>query len=636
MPRKDRDVWDPPEDQKVAEEPPSAFLRHFQDRAVRVGRDGSNAQLVRLKRVPPVRWSRGEKNGAGRNSATFLAAKRRRGPHVAGGITAPGERGAILPPQPPPLSLPPPFVPQHTPQQQQQQQLLLLQQLQHVKAPSNGVCGNIHLKRMGVSLGGGDVHGSLQRPHDNKCKVVTAAPVTSSSSSPSRLISSDSSFLCGRSKPSDVIAVESIEEHRPLGAVPFSRMYSNATGTGKTEGGFQKPLTRLPPRRISVSRGDERDGRLMPKSLAAPQSNPAQIEQRCNKKKNDVAIHNGNINNSNNNGHYINDVVSTADGDGRFSFIHSDDASDPPLDESETIPLFLPTGRLLLAQPNSPKRRGAKKAVPNKRPSCGGGGRNRAVSDKGHGICPQRHSNVLSANNDNARLGRKISGSAPLPGKNTPPARLQPLPLPLSLQSSTSKNSNSALASANDDEQREKEKKGAYKPYNLKDYKLMMEHVANLKLGGLGPANTEEQRQAKERMERQRQYGELVEKQASEKIREAQQQRLLLQEQRKLQNGSASEVCVVKQPQQPPPPERIQAQERRARALEYARNLPRPEPPSARREAKDNDVAEESTSSWRTPQDEAAWHRERRLKELEAKHQSDRERVSVIKRQLGY
>lgn len=72
-----------------------------------------------------------------------------------------------------------------------------------------------------------------------------------------------------------------------------------------------------------------------------------------------------------------------------------------------------------------------------------------------------------------------------------------------------SKSNSSKTNDAEDDgdaDARRKKSKG-YRPYSLNSYKAMMEQVAHARVGGLGPSDTDEQRQARTKQQRAIDYG---------------------------------------------------------------------------------------------------------------------------------
>ncbi|KAH9584225.1 Jhy protein [Trypanosoma melophagium] len=660
MPRKDPDVWDPPDDLPRVEEPPSEFLRHFADRAVRVGKDGSNAQLVRVHRPNNAQkkhtnmnsnspLQRNNNNNNNNNNINSITPPRLRSQQT-GGIVAPDEpkhtKQPIIPLQPAPLK--------------------------YIKSlGSNSSTGLGPLPSNGSDIGGSmksivslngvkSVNNTLMHVQKKNESSVAATAVMM----PPRLLPLDtlsSSSTQGGRKSPEVVSVERVEATGPVESFPSAHVPLDNLGvvvqTGK---GLKLPLARLPPRKMNWHAEE-----LMPKPHAIRRETPFKNTQQ---------------NNDDEFTHITDDRTGS-----RPSTMHSLDEesnnnNSTLLDDSPPIPLYQPTGLFFVEDPLKKKKGNVKKSainpitnsttttttttttnnnnnnnnnnkttsidghLGNKPPS---GGIKRPATDKGPiGRSDTAKSNLL--------IGKYKMNSAPPSGVIPLSLRLQPLqqerrkemqypPKP----STTSASSSSALTDNRDDDQEDVKKKPiTYKTHNLKEYRVLMERVANLKRGGLGPADTDEQRQAREKMQRQRQYGELVEKQTANLLREKVQQRLQQQQQKEEgRDGSVettSDAPVVNK--QPPPPERIQAQERRARALEYARRIPKPETSVGQQQKQheqrgENDsptAVQSNPTKWRTPQEEAEWRREKRLMELEAKHHVDRERVAAVKRYLGH
>ncbi|EKF27363.1 ADG2, putative [Trypanosoma cruzi marinkellei] len=622
MPKKDRDVWDPPEDRKVVEEVPSAFLQHFQDRVMRVGKDGSNAQLVQVKKTKPIQWVEGNnknKEGGGsiHGSVGDETSMHKRKPMMlqlpprnrshARGIVAPDEPKAIMPPR-------------------------RLQAINHTICVENGN-GLRRQKRpffdtqvVNCMFAHDAPDPSMELSPDSRIDSFRQTVAATTVMSPRLQPSDATSISVGKSPSPEILFVECVNASRPVKPIPFSRPLSDTMGLVDAGEGLRKSLARIPPRKISGSSGVD-EVPLMPRPKTIAVSPPLHVEQ--NKNKNNKEDHN--------------DVLSREDEVDDFSVQFEDENSEFRAGDSTDIPIYQPVGFMMRPRPGAVKsgNKISTTAAKKRNPS---NGTRRPESEKGP--CGSRQDcHPCTLRKKGSSIGvQEFATSAPVntTGINSHPSRLQPLSLPLPPRASTaSATSSGALTETKESEQEEEKKKTpAYKCYNLKDYKFMMEQVTHLKLGGLGPADTDEQRQAKEKMHRQRQYGKLVEKKAVEKIREKQQKRII-QKLNLGEGGDADVLSIVtknKMPQQPPPPERIQAQERRSRALHYARNLPRPEPPASRKLRDENSIStsESSTLQRRSQQDEAAWRREQRLKELEARHRSDRERVAAVKRQLGY
>ncbi|ESL09003.1 hypothetical protein TRSC58_03284 [Trypanosoma rangeli SC58] len=628
MPRKDRDVWEPPEDRKAVEEPPSAFMQHFQDRAVRVGKDGSNAQLVRAKQTKPTRWSndRNKKNEGGNlmsapvghganmhNKKAMVMQLPSKDRHRAGGIVAPDELKAIHP------------VPR-------------LHDINLNSCSGGDISAGRQPRRLlaapDVDCRG--VHGSTVpvielSPHtrsDNHRETAAATAVVP----PHSQLSNALSLSTGRSQSLEVLSVERGDASGSVRVLPISLSLPNTLGFVQVRNSFRKPLPRLLPRRIGGN-ADEEEAIMMPrsKSKLAP---PSSYTQKSNVGDNNLSYNRGSSN----------DVVAQVDGGTDSSGQVGDARSDFTASGSLVTPMYQPMGLMVFSRPNPVKNKNKKSTNAVKKQQSDGGAKRPSTEEGPRGgrqelPRPTRGNNRLASDDKESPMYVSATRS----GNLSYPSRLQPLVFPLtSSADAASATDISALTETKESEREEgKKKTPAYKAYKLKDYKVMMEQVANLKLGGLGPADTDEQRQAKEKLQRQRQYGELAEKEAVKKIREKHQQWILLQKQQLEQQGEEGAVAgetPSKRQQQPPPSERIEAQERRARALDYARNIPRPAPPTKRKahDVNSSSFSESGSMRCRSPQDEAACRREQRLKELEARHRSDRQRVETVKRQVGY
>ncbi|RNF08860.1 putative ADG2 [Trypanosoma rangeli] len=629
MPRKDRDVWEPPEDRNAMEEPPSAFMQHFQDRAVRVGKDGSNAQLVRAKQTKPIRWSddSNKKNEDGNlmsapvggykanmhNKKTMMMRLPSKNRRHAGGIVAPDELKAISPvPRLHDINLNSCLGGDSSAGRQPKRSL----------AAPDVDCRGVHGVPVPV------IELSPHTRPDNHRETAAATAVVP----PHSQLSNALSLSTGRSQSLEVLSVERGDASVPVRVLPISLALPNTLGLVQVGNNLRKPLPRLLPRRISGS-ADEVEAVMMPRSknkLASPLSYT---------QNNSVGYNNLSYNRGSSN-----DVVAQIDGGTDFSGQLGDARSELTASGSVVTPMYQPMGLMVFARPSHVKNRNKRSNNAVKKQQSAGGAK-RPVTEEGlRGSCqellrPTRGNNRLASEDRESPMYAPTTGMRNL----SYPSRLQPLAFPLAQSAdAASATGIGALTETKESELEEGKKKApSYKAYKLKDYKVMMEQVANLKLGGLGPADTDEQRQAKEKLQRQRQYGELAEKQAVKKIREKHQQWILLQKQQLEQQGEEGAIAgetPSKRQQQPPPSERIQAQERRTRALDYARNLPRPAPPTKRKAHDENSssFSESGSMRWHSPLDEAACRREQRLKELEARHRSDRQRVEAVKRQLGY
>lgn len=175
-----------------------------------------------------------------------------------------------------------------------------------------------------------------------------------------------------------------------------------------------------------------------------------------------------------------------------------------------------------------------------------------------------------------------------------------------------------------------------YEPYTLEDYRSKREEWAKQKAGGLGPSDTDDQRAAAAKLQRLREYAENV-----KKINR------LLAPQHSSDSGddvspSPMRVGAAQQPQrfvgpsQPTPTEVVEKLQRRERALEYAKLVPKPK----LRITSEAAVAGDAVVSRPPPDDElcgigsAEAARESLLSDLEAKHEQDQRMVEGIRKQL--
>ncbi|KAH8606869.1 putative protein of unknown function (DUF4591) [Trypanosoma vivax] len=572
MVRKDRDVWEPPEDQPVPPAPPSAFQLHFQNRAVFVGKDGSNAQLVpRMKK--PLKHARGACDANkvplarhGPEPAASLSLSREPGPRCTGGICAPDE----LQKRPP------------------------LQSHPHQKAPAAraGVAPSVGCRPFRVP----DVVCSGARPQQEPCAIATRASperkarvdqwCTVSLSPPHSPSAHSTAVVQSNSMTSpDVSSVERVDDswHVPADTQRFvTRPIRRAFGTDHTS------VRRAPARPVGspIEQFDIPSASASPESALVPvvgQGRPATCD------------------------------------DAGFGQVPVPSGGVAP------VPVYQPTGQLFGFSPLTlPKHR---KMSPHTRRQTRGADASAPV------------------------VQRRIPKSAPpstLPvSKHTArPARLEPLKAVAASSTEVCPSSppmgTVCACDAVVEDGSGKKREITYKPHTLKEYKAMMERVANSKPGHLGYAETEERRVAMMKMQRQRDYGEMAGRQIIEELRGKQQLRA---QQHGSQTEGEEDGATVSCPrrvapaiQQPPPAERVQAQERRARALEYARNLPRPAPAVVERRPRVDDASSSSLhlTGCLSPQDEAARRRRERLAELEARHRRDRDRVDTVKRKLGY
>lgn len=205
--------------------------------------------------------------------------------------------------------------------------------------------------------------------------------------------------------------------------------------------------------------------------------------------------------------------------------------------------------------------------------------------------------------------------------------------------------------------------KGKFVPYSIDAYRSMMKEVRQQKLGGLGPSDTDAQRAAREKLEKQKSYGARVEREtllALEKAR-LQQERIKNTEAQESSatrggdnenNGADSKHTSPKRSAQrdaeghliiaqPTPPDIIEARQRRERAKQYAMKVPKPQvkarPPPlnhAEEDAIDGLLEEAHMKGTTSPRGQVAQQRAQRLADLEAKHQLYQKNVDHIRKQL--
>eukprot|EP00796_Vickermania_ingenoplastis_P011385 gene11385-7890_t len=212
-----------------------------------------------------------------------------------------------------------------------------------------------------------------------------------------------------------------------------------------------------------------------------------------------------------------------------------------------------------------------------------------------------------------------------------------------------------------------------YTPYSLEQYRTMMTSVALEKRGGLGPSDTDTQRAARQKLERQKAYGERVEREAARAIAEARIMKDI--NERDLsgagEEGSRSAVgqhqtsasstppptAAQAEPcgstprrrrdanghlilEQPLPQEIIEARKRRERAKAYAMQVPRPAPKAVPPHlghtisGELDKFLENPHAKALPPREQAAEERLQRLADLEARHQLYQRNVDNIRRQL--
>jgi hypothetical protein len=175
-----------------------------------------------------------------------------------------------------------------------------------------------------------------------------------------------------------------------------------------------------------------------------------------------------------------------------------------------------------------------------------------------------------------------------------------------------------------------------YKPYSVNDYRRMKEELAKKQSRGLGPSDTDEQRAAAARAQRQKEYGENI-KRVNRLIMGAQP----THSPGEGESGDAGGVSPrpTRAPiVQPTPQEVIEKQQRRERANEYAKRVPKPKvrPSDAKPEVGHdgcpvNNAADEL---WGLDADVKKQEKERNIADLEARHAQDQQMVANMKKQL--
>lgn len=164
-----------------------------------------------------------------------------------------------------------------------------------------------------------------------------------------------------------------------------------------------------------------------------------------------------------------------------------------------------------------------------------------------------------------------------------------------------------------------------YKPYSVEDYRKLKESDQRTvhKSKGLGPNDSDEVRKARELKQMAKQYGE-----SNNKVNMT-----VLPQQPKSTN--------LPSPSNPPPPSEkvLEARQRREKAREFARNVPKPtvrdiESLLLNGNGRINDNETPMTAQYMSPKQAAAEARRDRVLELEAQHERDRLMVETLKRQL--
>jgi hypothetical protein len=162
-----------------------------------------------------------------------------------------------------------------------------------------------------------------------------------------------------------------------------------------------------------------------------------------------------------------------------------------------------------------------------------------------------------------------------------------------------------------------------YRPYTLAEYRKVMEEASKPR-GGLGPSDTDQQREAARRRERLLEYG----------IEMSKINRTVIA------TNSADEGALEPKPiVQPIPEDLVEKHRRRERALVYAKGVPKPRQKSdesPKRLCEITPVKEEIHSANEFGGDgENGREREERLADLEAKHKRDQYLVGNIKKSLN-
>lgn len=167
-----------------------------------------------------------------------------------------------------------------------------------------------------------------------------------------------------------------------------------------------------------------------------------------------------------------------------------------------------------------------------------------------------------------------------------------------------------------------------YTPYSVNDYRRMKEELQKHHSRGLGPSDTDEQRAAAQRVQRQKEYAENIKRV----------NKLLSPSSPSSGDQDESGLPATRAPiVQPTPNEVIEKQKMRDRANEYAKRVPKPKPKAAPAQETDisDDVAERAEELWGVGDvDSKKLDKERHLADLEARHAQDQQMVANLKKQL--
>lgn len=170
----------------------------------------------------------------------------------------------------------------------------------------------------------------------------------------------------------------------------------------------------------------------------------------------------------------------------------------------------------------------------------------------------------------------------------------------------------------------------SYKPYSVEDYRKMKEEVSKIKAGGLGPADTDEQRAAAAKLQRQREYAENI-----KKINRA-----ILAPVTEAELEALGEEAPTSSPRQarpivqPPPAEVVEKQQRREKAIEYSKGVPKPKPKPVKADEEIHDAHDGESTLEMDADGQTKREKEQKLMDLEAKHARDQLMVENIKKQL--
>ncbi|CUI14096.1 Hypothetical protein, putative [Bodo saltans] len=169
-----------------------------------------------------------------------------------------------------------------------------------------------------------------------------------------------------------------------------------------------------------------------------------------------------------------------------------------------------------------------------------------------------------------------------------------------------------------------------YTPYNVNDYRRMKEELEKKQSRGLGPSDTDEQRAAAQRVQRQKEYAENI-KRVNQVLMPAGSPSSGDQDEAGMPAATRAQIV------QPVPVEVIEKQKMRERANEYAKRVPKPKPKAAPQQATDNSevIAERAEELWGVGEAETKKHeKERHIADLEARHLQDQQMVANLKKQL--